>query len=249
MTYGAGGSTREKTIEWVKKIKFEFGMESMCHLTCIGQSKSQIKQVLEDLNASNIENIIALRGDPPAGDPNWRPHPEGFNHAVELVREAKSYGFFSIAVAGFPETHPQAISPEDDLRRLKEKVDAGADVVITQLFFDNESFFRFAERARKIGIQAPIVPGIMPVRSVHQVRRMTTLCKASIPAELDRELSKVEQDEEASRRLGIDYATRQCQGLLKAGVPGLHFYSLNETKTLSTIFQNLGFPMGSRTNS
>ena len=239
MTYGTGGNTRDKTVGWVKKIKYEFGMETMCHLTCVGQSREQIRSVLGELAQAGIENLIALRGDPPQGDSAWRPHPDGFVHAIELVREAAGLGQFSIAVAGFPEVHPHAVSAEDDLRYLKEKVDAGADAVITQLFFDNEDYFRYVDRARRLGVLVPIIPGLLPIRSVAQVRRFTALSKAIIPAELEAELKKFENDDEGALRLGIEYASRQCQGLLKAGVMGLHFFTLNEPRSIAAIIKNI----------
>ena len=160
VTYGAGGSTRGKTVELVERIHRECRLEVMCHLTVVGQSKNEVRAVLAGLKEKGIENIIALGGDPPQGVVDWVPHPDGFSHSVELVREAASYRWFSIAVAGFPEVHPRALSREADLKYLKEKVDAGADVVITQLFFDNEDFYRYVDDLQKIGVRAPIIPGI-----------------------------------------------------------------------------------------
>lgn len=239
VTYGAGGSTRGKTVELVDRIHRECRMEVMCHLTVVGQSKDEVRAVLTGLKEKGIENLIALGGDPPQGVVDWVPHPDGFSHSVELVREAGSYRWFSIAVAGFPEVHPRAQSREADLIYLKEKVDAGADVVITQLFFDNEDFYRYVDDLQKMGVRAPIVPGILPVLSAPQVRRFTSVCGAKIPPRLERLLAKVEEDDEGAARLGIDYATEQCQGLLSFGVPGIHFYSLNKSRSVSAIFKNL----------
>jgi len=239
VTYGAGGSTRGKTVELVERIHRECGLEVMCHLTVVGQSKNEVRAVLAGLKEKGIENIIALGGDPPQGVVDWVPHPDGFSHSVELVREAASYRWFSIAVAGFPEVHPRAQSREADLNYLKEKVDAGADVVITQLFFDNEDFYRYVDDLQKIGVRAPIVPGILPVLSAPQVRRFTSVCGARIPPRLERLLAKVEEDDEGAARLGIDYATEQCEGLLSFGVPGIHFYSLNKSRSVKAIFENL----------
>ncbi len=239
VTYGAGGSTRRKTVELVERIHREWRMEVMCHLTVVGQSKNEVRAVLTGLKEKGIENIIALGGDPPQGVVDWVPHPDGFSHSVELVREAASYRWFSIAVAGFPEVHPRALSREADLKYLKEKVDAGADVVITQLFFDNEDFYRYVDDLQKIGVRAPIVPGILPVLSAPQVRRFTSVCGAKIPPRLERLLAKVEEDDEGAARLGIDYATEQCEGLLSFGVPGIHFYSLNKSRSVKAIFENL----------
>lgn len=239
VTYGAGGSTREKTLDLVDRIHRQCGLEVMCHLTVVGQSKEEARSVLKKLKEKGIENIIALGGDPPQGMVDWKPHPDGFQHAAELVREAVAFGGFSIAVAGFPEVHPRAESRASDLKYLKEKVDAGADAIITQLFFDNEDYFRYVEDVRKLGVQVPIVPGVLPILSAPQVRRFTSLCCAKIPAQLECELSKVENDDEAATRLGIEYATRQCEGLIKFGIPGLHFYSLNKSYSLQSICKNL----------
>lgn len=239
VTYGAGGSTREKTVGLVERIHRKCGLEVMCHLTVVGQSKDEARAVLQRLKEKRIENIIALGGDPPQGMVDWKPHPDGFHHAVELVREAVRLGCFSIAVAGFPEVHPRAKSRTSDLRYLKEKVDAGAAAVITQLFFDNEEYYRYVEDVRKLGVRVPIVPGILPILSVSQIRRFTSLCCAKIPAQLERELVKVENDEEGAIQLGIDYATRQCEELIKFGVPGLHFYSLNKSYSIQALCKNL----------
>jgi methylenetetrahydrofolate reductase (NADPH) len=239
VTYGAGGSTREKTVDLVDRIHRQCGLEVMCHLTVVGQSKEEARSVLKKLKEKGIENIIALGGDPPQGMVDWKPHPDGFHHAAELVREAVAFGGFSVAVAGFPEVHPRAESRASDLKYLKEKVDAGAVAVITQLFFDNEDYFRYVEDVRKIGVDVPIVPGVLPILSASQVRRFTALCCAKIPGELECELSKVENDDEAAIRLGIEYATRQCEGLIKFGIPGLHFYSLNKSYSVQSICKNL----------
>ena len=239
VTYGAGGSTREKTVDLVDRIHRECGIEVMCHLTVVGQSKQEVRSVLAKLRQRGIENMIALGGDPPQGIVEWTPHPDGFHHSVELVREAAGHRWFSIAVAGFPEVHPRAESREADLRYLKEKVDAGADVVITQLFFDNEDFYRYVDDVKRLGVRVPIVPGILPILSVPQVRRFTALCGAKIPPGLEQLLAEVDNDEEGARRLGIDYATGQCEGLLAFGAPGIHFYSLNKSRSVKAIFQNL----------
>ncbi len=239
VTYGAGGSTREKTVDLVDRIHRECGLEVMCHLTVVGQSKEEVRSVLTKLKQRGIENMIALGGDPPQGVGDWTPHPDGFHHSVELVREAVAHKWFSIAVAGFPELHPRAESREADLRFLKEKVEAGADVVITQLFFDNEDFYRYVEDLRSLEVRVPIVPGILPILSVQQIRRFTALCKSKIPPRLEQLLAKVENDDEGAVQLGIDYATEQCEGLLKFGVPGIHFYSLNKSRSVKAILENL----------
>jgi methylenetetrahydrofolate reductase (NADPH) len=239
VTYGAGGSTREKTVDLVETIHSGCGLEVMCHLTVVGQSKDDARAVLKRLQACGIENVLALGGDPPQGMTDWRPHPDGFHHAIELVREAVAMRTFSVAVAGFPEVHPRALSREADLRFLKEKVDAGADAVITQLFFDNQDFYRFSSDLRKLGVTVPIIPGILPLQSAPQVRRFTSLCCSKIPAKLESELVTVENDDDAAIELGIEYATRQCEELIKFGVPGLHFYTLNKSHSVLAIHKNL----------
>ncbi|HET9297764.1 MAG TPA: methylenetetrahydrofolate reductase, partial [Candidatus Binatia bacterium] len=216
------------------------GLETMCHLTVVGQSKDDARGVLRRLQEKGLENVLALGGDPPAGMPNWQPHPDGFQHAVELVREAVSFGYFSVAVAGFPEIHPRAKSRASDLGYLKEKIDAGAQAIITQLFFDNDQYYRYFEDVRKLGIQVPIIPGVLPIVSAPQIRRFTALCCARIPAKLEQALSKVENDDNAAIQLGIEYATRQCEALIQFGVTGLHFYSLNKSHSVSAICGNLG---------
>ena len=239
VTYGAGGSTREKTVDLVDTIHSGCGLEVMCHLTVIGQSKAEARGILQKLKAKGIENLLALGGDPPQGMTDWRPHPEGFHYAIELVREANMLGGFSIAVAGFPEVHPRAVSRESDLRFLKEKVEAGAAAIITQLFFDNDYFFRFADDLNKLGVTVPIVPGILPILSASQVRRFTSLCGSKIPTALEQQLVTVEADDDAAFELGIEYATRQCEGLINYGVRGLHFYSLNKSYSVQAICKNL----------
>jgi methylenetetrahydrofolate reductase (NADPH) len=240
VTYGAGGSTREKTVDLVERIHNDCGLEVMCHLTVVGQSKDEARNVLKRLKEKRLENLLALGGDPPQGMADWKPHPDGFQHAVELVREAVAFGCFSVAVAGFPEVHPRAESRTSDLAYLKEKIDAGADAIITQLFFDNDQYYRYIEEVRKLGIGVPIVPGVLPILSASQIRRFTSLCCAQIPPKLERELVKVENDDNAATELGIEYATRQCEALIKFGVSGLHFYSLNKSYSVAAICNNLG---------
>jgi methylenetetrahydrofolate reductase (NADPH) len=239
VTYGAGGSTREKTVDLVDRIHRECNLEVMCHLTVLSQSKDKARSILQTLKHKGIENLLALGGDPPQGATDWEPPPDRFHYAVELVREAVAMGGLSVAVAGFPEVHPRAKSRAADLNYLKDKVDAGAVAIITQLFFDNEDFYRYVEDARKLGITVPIVPGVLPILSAPQVRRFTALCCAKIPAQLERELAKVESDDAAAVKMGIEYASRQCEGLVKFGVPGLHFYSLNKSHSLQAICKNL----------
>ncbi len=239
VTFGAAGSTRDRTVEMIERIHRDTGIEVMCHLSVVGQSKDEVRGVLSELRRKGIYNLIALRGDPPRGVDEWTPHPDGFRYSVDLVKEARALDWFSIAVAGFPETHPQASSPQSDIRYLKQKVDAGADVVITQLFYDNADFYRFIESARAAGITVPIVPGVFPVISTEQTRRFTSFCGAKIPPRLDALLDQVAGDDEAAVRMGIDYATEQCAGLLEFGIPGIHFYSMNRSRSAAAIVDNL----------
>jgi methylenetetrahydrofolate reductase (NADPH) len=240
VTYGAGGSTREKTVDLVDRIHRDCGLEAMCHLTVVGQSKDDARGVLRRLQEKGLENVLALGGDPPQGMTDWKPHPDGFHYAVELVREAISFDCFSVAVAGFPEVHPRAKSRTSDLDYLKDKIDAGAKAIITQLFFDNEQYYRYVEDVRKLGVQVPIIPGVLPILSAPQIRRFTALCCARIPPQLEQSLSKIENDDDAATQLGIEYPTRQCEALIKFGVSGLHFYSLNKSHSVSAICKNLG---------
>jgi methylenetetrahydrofolate reductase (NADPH) len=240
VTYGAGGSTRHKTVDMVTMLHDEVGLEAMCHLTVVSQSKDEVRAVLDRLQANGIENIIALRGDPPGGEAEWTPHADGFLYSRELVEAAAGYNnWFSVAVAGFPEVHPRAESREADLRYLKEKVDAGADAVITQLFFDNDDYYRYVEDVRRLGVTVPIVPGVLPIQSTAQTRRFTAMCGSKIPPRLETLLVKVETDPASALQLGIDYATEQCEGLLRFGVPGIHFYSLNKSHSVMAISRNL----------
>jgi methylenetetrahydrofolate reductase (NADPH) len=243
VTYGAGGSTQGKTVDIVSRVRNDAGLEAMCHLTIVNQPKAQVRGVLQQLHDNGLENIIALAGDPPDGvEVDWTPHPDGFLHSRELVEEALAFkdDWFSVAVAGFPEVHPRAVSRETDLNYLKKKVDAGAVAVLTQLFYDNEDYFRFVEDLRALGVEVPIVPGIMPVLSAPQIRRFTAICHSKIPPQLEEQLVKVEDDNEAATQMGIEYACEQVQGLLEFGIPGIHFYSLNRSRSVKAIFDNCG---------
>lgn len=245
ITYGAGGSTRSQSVTWARRLRHEFGFEVMFHLTCVGQSRGETAAILDELRASGIENIIALRGDPPHGETEWRPHPDGYHHASELVRDAAAAGCWGIAVAGFPEVHPESPTRELDRQHLAEKVRAGAHAVVTQLFFDNADYFGFVEEARVAGVDVPIVPGILPFRTVPQLRRFTTqLARAQggparIPPALEERLAAVETDDDAAAALGIEYASSQCEELLSRGAPGIHFYCLNESNAVERILTHL----------
>jgi methylenetetrahydrofolate reductase (NADPH) len=239
VTYGAGGSTREKTIEIVKRIRDEYGLEAMAHFTCVGATVPQLRTTLNEMEQAGIDNVLALRGDPPAGQEAWTKTDGGLEFSRELV-ELISAGYpFAIGAACFPETHIHATSPEADLEHLLEKVRAGVDFLITQLFFDNTVYFAFLERARAAGIEVPIIPGIMPITQVGQVERMATMCGASIPEGLRRELHARGDHPEAVLDFGVAYATLQCAELLAAGAPGIHFYTLNRSPATRAILSAL----------
>ena len=241
-TYGAGGSTRARTLEVTLKIKEQFKLEAMAHFTCVGQRLIEIDRVLADFAKRGIENVLALRGDRSAGQPEppggWFPD---FKNAVHLIRHVRErFGdTFSIGCAGYPEKHPEAPDFETDLRRLKEKVDAGADFIITQIYFDNRSFFHFVERARDLGITAPIIAGIMPVTNVAQIKKFTATCGAIIPKQMLAALDKIAGNRDAVMQYGIEWSTRQCRELLHAKVDGLHFYTLNKSKATLQIVENI----------
>jgi methylenetetrahydrofolate reductase (NADPH) len=239
VTYGAGGSTRARTLELVTRIKREIGIEAAAHLTCVGHSRQEIQTLLDELASKGVENLLALRGDPPKGETAFKPHPEGFRYASELAGEVARAGRFCFGVAGYPEKHIEAPSFEADLAHLKQKVDAGASFVVTQLFFQNERYFEFIERARAIGVHCPIIPGIMPVTNFAQIQRFAKLCGASIPQALREELEPRQEDPEAVTRIGIRYATDQCRELLQKGVPGIHFYTLNKSRATREILEDL----------
>ncbi len=239
VTYGAGGSTREKTIEIVKRIKDEWGLEAMAHFTCVGATVPELRATLDEMRAAGIENVLALRGDPPAGEELWTKTDGGLEYSRELVELIDGDYPFAIGAACFPETHIHATSAEDDLRHLADKVAAGVDFLITQLFFDNACYFDFVARARAAGITVPIIPGIMPITRVGQIERMAEMCGSAIPEQLRRELHAREEDLEAVLDLGVAYATLQCAELLAAGAPGIHFYTLNRSPATRAILSAL----------
>jgi methylenetetrahydrofolate reductase (NADPH) len=239
VTYGAGGSTRERTIEIVKRIKREHGLEAMAHFTCVGATVAQLRATLDEMAGAGIENVLALRGDPPVGQEAWRKTDGGLEYSSELVALIRSDYPFAIGAACFPETHIHAVSPGEDLEHLAEKVRAGVDFLITQLFFDNALYFDFLARARAAGIEVPIVPGIMPITHVGQVERMSATIGASLPAGLRRELRLREGREEAVLDFGVAYATLQCAELLAGGAPGIHFYTLNRSPATRAILSAL----------
>ncbi len=242
-TYGAGGSTQETTLEIVSRVRREFKLPVATHLTCVGRTVEQLRDYLRAARESDIENVVALRGDPPRGDTEFRPVEGGLRHANELVALVRGeFSEFGIAVAGYPETHQEAPSPEDDLANLKRKVDSGADVVITQLFYDNDDFFRFRDRCRAMGVRVPIVPGLLPVTNFAQIQRITSLCGAKLPAEFVRRLEAAGGDADAQFAVGIEFATKQTQGLVDAGVPGVHFYVLNRSEAAAEVLNTVSLP-------
>ena len=232
VTYGAGGSTRERTAQVSAILKNELGFTVMPHLTCVGHSRAELHAIADRIHADGFRNIMTLRGDPPKGATEFQAAPDGLLHADELVRLLKArHADFCLGVAGYPEKHPEAPSPEADLAALKRKVDAGGAFVTTQLFFDNEAYYRFVERCRAAGIAVPIVPGLMPVLSLKQIQRFTAMCGASLPAKLVRRLEAAGDQPEVAEAIGIDWALGQIRDLLAQGVPGYHLYILNRAKS------------------
>ncbi len=241
VTYGAGGSTRDKTIGIVDRIQSEHGLTTMMHLTCVNSTKEELASVLGEAKARGVKNILALRGDPPAGAGEWTATEGGFTYSSQLVAFLKEMGGFSIGTAGFPEGHvAQKDGKLADWGFLREKIAAGADFVITQLFFDNEDFYRFQDYLSKHGVTVPIIPGVMPVSSAKQTKKFTELCGAKLPAPFLKRLDELADDDAATTAFGIEYATEQCRGLLKHGVTGLHFYTLNKAASTTAIVKSLG---------
>lgn len=240
VTYGAGGSTREKTIELVSLIRARFGIEAMAHLTCVGHSQAEIGAILDRLAASGVQNIMALRGDPPRGETSFVRPESGFGYASELVAFIRQSGHgFCLGGAGYPEGHVECRDLDLDLAHLRIKVEAGIDFIVTQLFFDNDDYFRFVQRARRAGITLPIIPGIMPITNAAQIERFTQMCGARIPEALRERLRAVDGDERAVRTLGVEHSTAQCRELLERGAPGIHFYTLNQSPATAEILCSL----------
>ncbi|MBI2070593.1 MAG: methylenetetrahydrofolate reductase [NAD(P)H] [Elusimicrobia bacterium] len=239
LTYGAGGSAREATVEMAGVLKNRFGFETVMHLTCIAHTRIEIDQILQEARRLGIGSIMALRGDLPKDGSAIAVGQRDFKYARDLVEHLRRQNDWCIGVAGYPEGHPECPSKEEDLRHLKEKVEAGADYVVTQLFFDNRDYFDFVRRARAAGIHLPIVPGIMPIANFEQIRKFASMCGAKIPPALIERLSPVQNDPQAVASIGVEHATRQCLELLKGGAPGIHFYTLNKSQATQEILRRI----------
>lgn len=239
VTYGAGGSTRRLTVDLVTRIKREVGLEAMAHLTCVGGTRDEIRGVLDQLQEGGIHNVLALRGDPQKGESAFVRSEGGFGYASELAAFIREHYDFCLAGACYPESHPESSSPAVDLANLQLKVQAGVDVLVTQLFFDSSDYFSFVERARAAGIQQPIIAGIMPITNVSQVKRFTALCGAKIPQPLLARLESAGDDPARIQQIGVEHATAQCRELLAGGVPGIHFYTLNRSPATVEVLERL----------
>jgi methylenetetrahydrofolate reductase (NADPH) len=239
LTYGAGGSARDRTIETAGMIRNELGLETVAHLTCIAHTRPEIQAILGQIRSLRIENLMLLRGDPPRDRVLPPVDQRDYRYAVDLVRHAAAFGGFCIGVAGYPEKHPEAASLEEDLRYLKEKADAGADFITTQLFFENQAYFEFVDKARAIGIHQPILPGLMPVTNYGQLQKFAAMCGARIPRQMSDDLSARQSDTEYVVRYGIEWTYRQARELLDKGAPGIHFYTLNKSRSTQVILSRL----------
>ncbi|HWB11207.1 MAG TPA: methylenetetrahydrofolate reductase [NAD(P)H] [Pirellulales bacterium] len=242
-TYGAGGSTRQKTLEIVERVYQQFRCPVASHLTCVGATVDDLRAYLREAAARGVENIVALRGDPPKGESQFQAVAGGFRYALDLVSLIHGeFPQFGIAVAGYPETHQEALSPQADLENLKRKVDCGADVVITQLFYLNDDFFRFRDACARMGIGVPIVPGVLPVTNLAQIKRITSLCGAKLPEEFVEALAAHNDDPAEQFEVGVDFATRQVQELIDGEVPGVHFYVLNKSPATARVLRAVTRP-------
>ncbi len=242
VTYGAGGSDRQRTVDLVKRLKRDLEVEPVAHVTCVGSSREEVARVLDEVAAAGIQNVLLLRGDPPRGEGAFTPHPDGFAHASDLVawvRASPDRWRFCVGAAAYPEGHPENRDLARDLAHLKIKVDAGVDFLVTQLFFDNAHYCRFVERARAAGIATPVLPGVMPLTSTDQIERFTAMCGASIPPPLRAAMEVRRADADASLQLGVAWASLQCADLLRRGAPGIHFYTLNRSPSSRAILAAL----------
>ena len=240
-TYGAGGGSREKTLDIVEHIQNHHAVPGIAHLTCVLHTREEIKNILTEMKRRGISNVLALRGDPPLNNPDWKPGPENFQYSYELVAFIRKHfgDYFGIGVAGFPEGHSLAPNKQLDAQYLKSKVDAGADFVITQLFFNNQDYFDYVVRLRNLGVQARVIPGILPITDYNALTRFCGLCGASIPEEVHSIFQPVRESPEKTLETGIRFAIKQCQELLQGGAPGIHFYTLNKLSPTDAIFQAL----------
>jgi methylenetetrahydrofolate reductase (NADPH) len=245
VTYGALGSTQERTLEIATSIQNQYKLPTACHLTCVGSSRADLDNTLDQIHAAGIRNIVALRGDPPKGETQFVAPRDGLSHANELVTHIRArekqgkIGPLGIAVAGYPEKHVEATDLKIDLANLKRKVDAGADCVITQLFYDNRHYFSFVKAARDLGIRVPIIPGLLPILSAKQVLRITSMCGSCLPPELQRELEAVGDDPAKSEDIGVKRCIAQATELLEKGAPGIHFYVLNKSSHMIRIMDKI----------
>lgn len=242
-TYGAGGSTQDRTLAVISEVHRRFDLPVATHLTCVGSTADELRDYLRRAWELGVQNVVALRGDPPEGEDTFQATVGGFSYANELVEFIRSeFADMGIVVGGYPETHQEAVSPEDDLENLKRKVDAGSDAIITQLFYDNADFFAFRERAEAIGIDVPIVPGLLPVTNGAQIQRIASLCGAKLPQEFVADLQKFENDPAGQFEVGVEFATKQSEELLASGIPGIHFYVLNKSEAAERVLGAVALP-------
>jgi methylenetetrahydrofolate reductase (NADPH) len=239
VTYGAGGTTRDRTFEVVKRVQSELGIRAMAHQTCVAATRGEIATTVERLWNSGITNILALRGDPPEGDEAFTPPENGYAHATDLIEWLRENTEMEVGAACYPERHPESQGDEDDIKWTAHKVEVGASFLISQLFFDNERYFEYVDRMRAEGVKVPIVPGIMPITNVSQIERFTKMCGATIPEELHERLNAVQDDPAIVMAAGIEHAIKQCRELLERGAPGLHFYTLNKSHATRSILAAL----------
>jgi methylenetetrahydrofolate reductase (NADPH) len=239
VTYGAGGSTQERTFALVDYLQNKIGLTTMAHYTCVNASREKVATDLKYVKEIGIENLMLLRGDPPKGQGTFVPHPDGFAQSSELTKFAKEFHPFCVGGGAYPEKHPEAISLDTDLLNLKKKIDAGVDFLLTQFFFVNDRYFEFVNKARELGIQNRIIPGIIPITSYGQIKRFVAMSSASLPEELINQMEPYQNDPEKVYQIGMDYAIRQCRDLLVMGAPGIHFYTLNKSRATVEIYESL----------
>jgi methylenetetrahydrofolate reductase (NADPH) len=240
VTYGAGGGTRDRSLRITHRIRTDFHVEAMSHVTCVGSTPDMLGDVLNEAKSLGIENVLALRGDPPKGEKEFKPVPGGFRYAVDLIRFVRERGAFAIGAACYPEGHVECSDKRLDWDRTVAKVEAGAQFLITQLFYNIDAYFEFADYMKRRGVKVPIVPGVLPFLGAEQIKRFTTLCGAKLPDELRGRIEALAHDDESVRQLGVEYCTELCQKLLQAGAPGIHLYCLNRATSCGELLRNLG---------